>query len=245
MNNIVRNNSEVLDKARVFEEESIKSIPEGKRPSFHLSAPVGWINDPNGFSKFAGEYHLFYQYHPYDTKWGPMHWGHSKTKDFIKWEQLPAALAPDQVYDMGGCFSGSAVESDGKHILMYTGVLDKVQEDGSHLIRQTQCIAIGDGINYEKSDCNPAITSDSLPEGSNLEDFRDPKIWKEGDDFYVVVGSRHADGSGQILLYKSKDLREWTFVTILDRSENKIGRMWECPDFFNVDGNDIMIISPM
>ena len=245
MNNIVRSNSEILDKARVFEEESIKNIPDGEKPAFHLSAPIGWINDPNGFSKFSGEYHLFYQYHPYDTKWGPMHWGHNKTKDFIKWEQMPVALAPDEEYDMGGCFSGSAVESDGKHILMYTGVLDKVQEDGSHLIRQTQCIAIGDGINYEKLDCNPVITSDSLPEDSNLEDFRDPKMWKEGDDFYVVVGSRHADGSGQIVLYKSKDLREWTFVTILDRSENKIGRMWECPDFFNVDGNDIMIISPM
>jgi beta-fructofuranosidase len=244
MNNIVRNNSEILNKARVFEGESIKNIPEGERPSFHLSAPIGWINDPNGFSKFAGEYHLFYQYHPYDTKWGPMHWGHSKTKDFIQWEQLPVALAPDQEYDMGGCFSGSAVESDGKHILMYTGVLDKVEEDGTHLIRQTQCIAIGDGVDYEKLDCNPVITSYSLPEGSNLEDFRDPKIWKEGDDFYVVVGSRHADGSGQILLYKSKDLRGWTFVTILDRCENKIGRMWECPDFFNVDGKDIMIISP-
>lgn len=245
MNNIVRNNNEVLDKARIFEEEGIKNIHKEQRPSFHLSAPIGWINDPNGFSRFEDEYHVFYQYHPYDTKWGPMHWGHSKTIDFIKWEQLPISLAPDQEYDMGGCFSGSAVESEGKHILMYTGVLDKVQEDGSHLIRQTQCIAIGDGVNYEKLACNPVITSVSLPEGSNLEDFRDPKIWKEGDCFYAVIGSRHADGSGQIVLYKTKDLREWTFVTILDRSENKIGRMWECPDFFNVDGNDIMIVSPM
>lgn len=245
MNNIVRNNSEILDKVRVFEKEAIKNIPEGQKPSFHLCSPIGWINDPNGFSKFQGEYHLFYQYHPYDTKWGPMHWGHSKTKDFIKWEQLPVALAPDQEYDMGGCFSGSAVESDGKHILMYTGVLDKIQEDGTHLIRQTQCIAIGDGVDYEKLECNPVITSYSLPEGSNREDFRDPKIWKDGEDFYAVVGSRHADGSGQIILYKSKDLRGWTFVTILDRCENKIGRMWECPDFFNVDETDIMIISPM
>lgn len=104
MNNVVRNSSEILNKARVFEEESIKSIPKEQRPLFHLSSPVGWINDPNGFSKFAKEYHLFYQYYPYDTKWGPMHWGHSKTKDFIKWEQLPTALAPDQEYDMGGCF---------------------------------------------------------------------------------------------------------------------------------------------
>lgn len=244
MSDIIKGNSEILDKARVFEEEAANKISDKERPAFHLSSPVGWINDPNGFSMFKGEYHLFYQYHPYDIKWGPMHWGHSKTKDFIKWEQLPAALAPDQEYDMEGCFSGSAIEQDGKHILMYTGVLDKIQEDGSHLIRQTQCIAIGNGVDYEKLDCNPVITSYALPPGSSLEDFRDPKIWKDGDYFYVVVGSRHADGSGQILLYKSKDLHGWSFVNALDRSENKIGRMWECPDFFNLDGHDIMIISP-
>ena len=244
MGNIIRGNSEILDKARIFEEEAANNISDKERPSFHLSAPVGWINDPNGFSSFSGEYHLFYQYHPYDIKWGPMHWGHSKTKDFIKWEQLPAALAPDEEYDKGGCFSGSAIEVDGKHVLIYTGVVDKIEDDGSHLIRQTQCIAIGDGVDYEKLDCNPVITSDSLPQGSSLEDFRDPKMWKDGDYFYTVVGSRHADESGQILLYKSTDLRNWSFVTILDRSENKLGRMWECPDFFNLDGSDIMIISP-
>jgi beta-fructofuranosidase len=244
MGNIIRGNSEILNKARVFEEEAVNNISEKERPSFHLSAPIGWINDPNGFSMFNGEYHLFYQYHPYDIKWGPMHWGHSKTKDFIKWEQLPVALAPDEEYDLEGCFSGSAIELDGKHVLIYTGVVDKVEDDGSHFIRQTQCVAIGDGIDYEKLDCNPVIDSFLLPEDSNLEDFRDPKIWKEGEDFYVVVGSRHADGSGQILLYKSKDLRNWSFVSVLDRSENKLGRMWECPDFFKLDGSDIMIISP-
>lgn len=244
MDSIIRGNSEILDKARYFEKETVNNISDEERPSFHLSAPIGWINDPNGFSSFKGEYHLFYQYHPYDIKWGPMHWGHSKTKDFIKWEQLPTALAPDQEYDMGGCFSGSAVEDDGKHILMYTGVIDKVQEDGSHLIRQTQCIAIGDGLDYEKLDCNPVITSYAIPSGSSLEDFRDPKIWKDGDYFYAVIGSRHTDGSGQILLYKSQDLHGWSFVTVLDRSENELGRMWECPDFFNLDGSDIMIISP-
>ncbi|AQR94555.1 glycoside hydrolase family 32 protein [Clostridium saccharoperbutylacetonicum] len=244
MGNIIRSNSKILDKARIFEKEAANNISYKEKPSFHLSAPVGWINDPNGFSMFKGEYHLFYQYHPYDIKWGPMHWGHSKTKDFIKWEQLPTVLAPDEEYDMGGCFSGSAIELDGTHVLMYTGVVDKVEEDGSHFIRQTQCVAIGDGIDYEKLDCNPVIDSFLLPEGSKLEDFRDPKMWKDGDYFYVVVGSRHADESGQILLYKSKDLRNWSFVSVLDRSENKLGRMWECPDFFKLDGSDIMIISP-
>ena len=96
--------SDKLQQAREYEKEAMRRIPEGQKPDFHLCGPVGWINDPNGFSCFQGEYHLFFQYHPYSTKWGPMHWGHAKTKDFIRWEFLPAALAPDQDYDGQGCF---------------------------------------------------------------------------------------------------------------------------------------------
>lgn len=235
--------SEALEKARKYESEVKKEIPEGQKPSFHVSAPVGWINDPNGFSLYKGEYHLFYQYHPYRTVWGPMHWGHSKSKDFIKWEQLPCALAPDTVYDGQGCFSGSAVEQDGKHILMYTGVSAAAPEEGGG-VRQVQCIAAGDGVNYEKLECNPVITSDLLPKGSSREDFRDPKIWNEGEDFYTVVGSRSSDSSGQIALFTSKDAKKWKFVSIVDRSQNSYGKMWECPDFFEVDGSHVMITSP-
>ena len=127
---------------------------------------------------------------------------------------------------------------------MYTGVIDKSKELGERYIRQVQCIAIGDGENYEKLECNPVITDEMLPEGSSLEDFRDPKIWKDGEMFYSVVASRAKDGTGQILMYKSENLQEWEFVSVLDKSENKLGRMWECPDFFNLDGRDILIISP-
>lgn len=236
--------SKVLEEARIYEENNIKKIDEYEIPSFHISAPIGWLNDPNGFSEYKGEYHLFYQYNPYANVWGPMHWGHSKTKDFIKWEHMPIAIAPDEEYDMQGCFSGSAVEHEGKHILMYTGVVDRQREDGTHYLRQTQCIAIGDGINYKKLECNPVITSNMIPEGSSLEDFRDPKIWKDKDKFYAVIGSRSEDTSGQILLYSSQDLRKWDFVATIDRSKNEIGKMWECPDFFNIDGTDILIISP-
>ena len=237
-------NKSILEKARTYEKEFTNSIKTEERPTFHLSAPIGWINDPNGFSIFNKEYHLFYQYHPYGTYWGPMHWGHSKSEDLIKWEQLPTALAPDNEYDMAGCFSGSAIEDNGNHILMYTGVIDKSKELGERYIRQVQCIAIGDGENYEKLECNPVITDEMLPEGSSLEDFRDPKIWKDGEMFYSVVASRAKDGTGQILMYKSENLQEWEFVSVLDKSENKLGRMWECPDFFNLDGRDILIISP-
>lgn len=77
--------SEKLQIARNYEEENIKKIPEEDRPLYHVTGGIGWINDPNGFSVYQGEYHLFFQYHPFSTKWGPMHWGHVKTKDFVVW----------------------------------------------------------------------------------------------------------------------------------------------------------------
>lgn len=233
-----------LMEARAYEKETRKMVPGEQRPAFHFSVPVGWMNDPNGFSMFRGEYHLFYQYYPYATHWDSMHWGHTKSKDFIKWEYLPAALAPDQSYDNFGVFSGGAVEADGKHYLMYTGVEETVLPDGTKQIRQNQCLAVGDGMDYEKVSSNPVITADMLPEGSSREDFRDPKVWEEDGLYYAAVGSRHSDGSGQIALFSSEDLYHWNFCTILDRSGNACGRMWECPDFFPLGDRRILIISP-
>ena len=235
--------SAVLEKARVYESQ-MGEVVKGRKPAFHVTAPIGWINDPNGFSMFQKEAHLFYQYHPYSTKWGPMHWGHCKTRDFIKWEQLPCAIAPDTVYDGQGCFSGSAVEWNKKHVLMYTSVLEKDDEEGNHIIRQTQSIAIGDGINYEKAAQNPVILGDVLPKGSSLEDFRDPKIWEQNGKLYAVVGSRNEDGSGQIALFSSENALDWNFESILDRSRNRYGKMWECPDFFYLDGKNVLVTSP-
>lgn len=233
-----------LQKARNYEQEKLKQIPRETRPIYHVSSPVGWINDPNGFSEYKEEYHLFYQYHPYSMNWGPMHWGHSKTKDFIQWEQLPVALAPEEWYDAQGCFSGSAIEHNGKHILMYTSVEETDLENGEKKIRQRQAIAIGDGINYEKVKQNPVITSDLLPKGSDKVDFRDPKIWKENGKFYSVIGSRHEDTSGQIVLFSSEDAIHWEFETVLERCKNEYGSMWECPDFFPLEEKHVLIASP-
>ena len=236
--------SKMLQKARDFEKKYLPyTISE--QPGFHVTGGIGWINDPNGFAPYKGEYHLFFQYYPYDTKWGPMHWGHVKTRDFIHWDRLPAALAPDMDYDRDGCFSGSAVElPDGRHLLMYTGVRDIRRRNGRIESFQTQCLAVGDGIDYEKLAENPVITADMLPEGGSEHDFRDPKVWRDGERYYAVIGNRSSDGSGDILLYESADARSWKYVSVLSSCHNQYGRMWECPDFFPLDGKDVLLVSP-
>lgn len=239
--------SEVLQKARDFEAHYGPHIPEAERPAFHATPTIGWMNDPNGFSFYKGVCHLFYQYHPYSNEWGPMHWGHLTTRDFLHWERLPAALAPDREYDAAGCFSGSAAElSDGRQLLMYTGVRRDRDEEGFIRDVQTQCIALGDGVNYEKCDLNPVLSGPDLPPGGSTVDFRDPKIWQEPDGtFYAVIGNRTDDDSGAILLYQSKDEgKSWTFVRTLDACHNQYGKMWECPDFFPLDGRQVILTSP-
>ena len=237
--------SEMLKKARAYEAEKAAQTDKNTRPLFHISAPAGWINDPNGFSVYDGKIHLFYQYYPYAREWGPMHWGHSVTTDMISWEQLPAALAPDQDYDRIGCFSGSAIEADNKHVLVYTGVTKITLPDGREEERQNQCIAFGDGRDYVKYENNPVVTGEMLPENCSRIDFRDPKIWKEEDTYYLIVGSKDNRQIGQVVLCSSKDLKEWKFETVLAaNSTGKVGTMWECPDFFPLSGKQVLLISP-
>lgn len=238
--------SQILREARRYEEVSEKLIKKEERPGFHLSARTGWMNDPNGFSYYGGKYHMFYQYYPYESKWGPMHWGHAVSEDLLKWEYLPAALAPDEMYDGNGCFSGSAITlPDGRHLLMYTGVSKEYVTDDKHRDVQTQCIAVGNGIDYEKYEQNPVLGESDLPEGASRFDFRDPKLWREEDGTYCcVIGNRPADGSGQILLYTSLDGFQWNFKKVLASNYNRFGKMWECPDFFQLDGKWVLLTSP-
>ncbi|MBQ6734399.1 MAG: glycoside hydrolase family 32 protein [Lachnospiraceae bacterium] len=237
---------DALREAREFETAYLPFITDEERPAFHLTGGIGWINDPNGFAPYGGAYHLFYQYHPYANHWGPMHWGHAKTTDFIRWERLPVALAPDTKADRDGCFSGSALElADGRHLLVYTGVRRKRLKDGESVDSQAQCVAFGDGTEYVKYEGNPVLDEADLPEGGSGRDFRDPKVWMEEDGtLCMVVGNRASDGSGRILLYESRDALHWSFVTILDASENVYGRMWECPDFFPLGEKQILMVSP-
>ncbi|MCI8918666.1 MAG: glycoside hydrolase family 32 protein [Eubacterium sp.] len=238
--------SQTLREARKYEDMVEKTIQKKERPNFHLCARVGWLNDPNGFSYYKEKYHMFYQYYPYESKWGPMHWGHAVSGDFLHWEYLPAALAPDEFYDKDGCFSGSAAAlPDGRHLLMYTGVLKERQKNGEFREVQTQCLAVGDGIDYEKYEQNPVLDEKDLPDEGSRFDFRDPKIWQKKDGSYAcVIGNRQTGGSGQILLYTSPDGFRWNYKKVLAANNDRYGRMWECPDFFELDGKWVLLASP-
>ena len=239
--------SQTLRDARRYEEAMAQNITDQERPEFHLSPRVGWMNDPNGFSYYKDKFHLYYQYYPYDSQWGPMHWGHVVSDDLLHWEYLPSAIAPDMPYDYVGCFSGSAIElPDGKQLFMYTGVRKEVQPGGGVRDIQTQCLATGDGTDYEKDPRNPILTVEDMPENSSPFDFRDPKMWKCEDGSYrcVTVNDR-ADGTGgRILLYRSEDGYDWKFESIMLSNDGRFGKMWECPDFFTLDGKDVVLVSP-
>ena len=235
--------SEFLKKARNYESDADKEFDADNRPLFHLSSRTGWMNDPNGFSFYNGEYHLFYQYHPYNTKWGPMHWGHCTTKDFVHWRYLPAALAPDTAHDDKGCFSGSAIEKDGRHFLLYTGVHGSAAGSRTGVF-QEQCLAVGNGSDYEKYGDGPVITTQMIPDGFSEKDFRDPKVFFEKGIYYCAVGARAADGSGAVLLYRSKDLINWSYSHVIAACRGQYGTMWECPDYFVLDNKRVMLVSP-
>lgn len=238
--------SQALIKANQYIIDNESKINPRYRLTYHAMSRYNWANDPNGVIWYNGAFHLFYQHNPYAANWGPMHWGHQTTTDFIKWDHLPVALAPDKTYDKDlGAFSGSAIEKDGKLYLMYTSVSNGLQQ---------QAIAYSEdgGLTFQKDRNNPVITVLDLPSNANSSDFRDPKVFKHDDTYYVIIGGK-TNGVGQLLLYKSIDLVYFEYVGELLNNNNPsqtgyhrlTGGIYECPDFMIVDGKQILIASPM
>ncbi|MGE6300663.1 glycoside hydrolase family 32 protein [Serratia liquefaciens] len=207
-------------------------------PQFHLAAAAGWINDPNGLVYINGVYHAFYQHHPYDQNWGPMHWGHATSRDLAHWQHQPIALAPGESYDKGGCFSGCAVDDNGVLTLLYTGHVWLGKEGDDDQVCEVQCLATSeDGVNFVKH--GPVLLP---PEG--IQHFRDPKVWRAADRWWMVVGAKE-NGLGQARLYRSNDLRDWQFDRVLAGAQSPHqGYMWECPDFFPLGEKQVLLFSP-
>ncbi len=229
---------DLLTKARAYVAEN--TIANDKKCEVHLTPETGWLNDPNGFSYFNGKYHMFYQFFPYAPAWNRMHWGHAVSDDCIKWQYEKVALAPLYPIKIGkACYSGSAIEHDGKHYLMFT-------QNG---IGQRQCLAYSaDGVDYKRV-LKPVIDKKDLPEFATIGNFRDPKVWKKDDKFYVLLGAMTKGKMAKcnVLLFSSTNLYDWNYVGALfepDFCNKYFDDMAECPDFFNIDGKDVVLVSP-
>ncbi|MCT8137618.1 sucrose-6-phosphate hydrolase [Anaerobacillus sp. CMMVII] len=234
-------------KDRELRERAYESVEKYKetvnkdpyRLHYHIMPPVGLLNDPNGFIHWNGRYHLFYQWMPFKTGHGAKFWGHVSTEDFINWREEEIALTPSEWYEKNGCYSGSAIEHDGKMYIFYTG---NVKDENGN--RETyQCLGISeDGVNVEKK--GPVV---ELPEGYTPH-FRDPKVWKQDDQFYMVVGAQTLDKKGAVALFSSDNLTAWSYEGDLAGGGKgplkDFGYMFECPDLFSLGEKDMLIISP-
>lgn len=228
-----------------------------KKDVIHLKSPGNWINDPNGFIYYKGMYHLFYQYFPYAPVWGTMHWGHAVSPDLVHWEHQGIALFPTRYEDQNGCFSGSALEKDGRLYLFYTGVhYIKPDPENIHVCmddqyESSQLVLISeDGKQFDNFNGKhlliPVIRDSAQGDPVHT---RDPKVWRGKDAFYMVLGSTMDSQetnrkTGRLLVYKSTDLMDWKFISSASKPDG-FGWMWECPDYFETPGGGVLVFSPM
>ncbi|GAA0286742.1 beta-fructofuranosidase [Gracilibacillus halotolerans] len=200
-------------------------------PLYHVASPVGLINDPNGWIQWKGTYHLFFQWNPFENSHGAKFWGHVTSTDLVHWKEESPALAPSESYEKDGCYSGSAIAIDDKLYLFYTGNVKNDDQRESY-----QCIAVSqDGHQFRK--LGNVL---DVPEGYTAH-FRDPKVWKENDVYYMVMGAQTLEEKGCVLLFQSKNLHQWENLGVL---ADGFGYMWECPDFFSLQGKDVLLFSP-
>ena len=200
------------------------------RPVYHHTPLYGWMNDANGLVYKDGEYHLYFQYNPYGSKWGNMHWGHSVSKDLVHWEHLAPAIARDT---LGHIFSGSSIVDQenvagygvGSILVFYTSASDK---NG-----QIQCLAFSkdNGRTFTKYEKNPILCP-----ADGLRDFRDPKVFRyEPEDKWVMIVS----ADKEMRFYDSKNLKDWNYMSSFGEGYGVQPCQFECPDMVElpVDGN--------
>ena len=194
-------------------------IEEKYRPLYHHTPKRGWMNDPNGMFYKDGVWHLFYQYNPYGSMWGNMHWGHSSSADLVHWKDEGVALAPDA---WGTMFSGSCVTDNGNIVAMYT--TSRPTPFGGDV--QAQCIAFSkdNGKTFRKYEGNPVLTAEE-------KDFRDPRpFWNEDIkawNLILAVGQ-------EMRIYSSPDLKKWKYESSFGKEYGCHGGVWECPDLFPI-----------
>lgn len=226
------------DNSEYYSKEDV-TFNETYRPQYHFTPDSMWMNDPNGLVFFDDEYHLFYQYHPKSTVWGPMHWGHAVSENLVDWYDKDIALYPDS---LGYIFSGSCVVDwqntsgfgvNGKPpmIAIFTHH-DMAKEKVQAIDFQYQSIAysLDRGKSWTKYKGNPVVKN------PGIKDFRDPKVfwYEEGKKWVMVFAAKD-----KVLFYDSPDLINWKATGSFGIKNDT--RLWECPDLFRikVEGKDM------
>ncbi len=221
---------------------------ESARPQLRFSPFKGWMNDPNGLCLVDGVYHLFYQFHPPSADWGPMHWGHATSRDLVRWTHQPVFLHPEQdlwsLRASGGAFSGSAVRGEtGDLSFFHTERLAADDPFTGYREIQKRVFPAEGFIGPREA----RVVLDRAPPTTS-HDFRDPKVWKHGDDgTYRMILGAETDGDPSVLLYASPDGDDWHHEGVLYRAPAHFAahgaRSIECPDLFELDGRWVLIMS--
>lgn len=198
------------------------------RPIYHHTPSYGWMNDANGMVYKDGEYHLYFQYNPYGSKWGNMHWGHAVSTDLMHWKELQPAIARDT---LGHIFSGSSVVDYGNTAGYGKGAIIALYTSASDKNGQIQCMAYStdNGRTFTKYDGNPILRP-----FDGIKDFRDPKVfWHEpAKAWYMIVSA-----DKEMRFYKSDDLKRWTYISSFGRGYGMQPCQYECPDFVQLPVN--------
>lgn len=214
------------------------------REKLHLMPPVGWLNDPNGLCQFNGVYHAFFQYSPFNAQGGVKMWGHYTSDNMIDWEYQGVMLYPDQPFDCSGVYSGSAFIEDGEMYLYYTGNVKLEDRDDYDYINtgreaNTVLVTSRDGKHFSRK--KELMRNTDYPADLTLH-VRDPKVWKQDGTYYMIQGARTKSDVGQALIFRSEDRLNWEICSRVE-TEEPFGYMWECPDYFEVDGVKILSAS--
>lgn len=216
-------------------------------PSFHLAPEAFAMGHPNAFVEFNDTYKLFYMHKLPQGQSEKAVWSQAYSTDLVNWKPLKTAVSPSETYDKDGVFAGSAIVDEGLLYLMYTG-LSKSVLNGKTEQHETQNLSMSkDGVNFGKSANNPVIRT--APHFSYLEfasdSFRDPFVWKKEDRFYALVGAQYEKTKdGAVLLFKSKDLRNWVCINVTALGQKQeMGNIWEVPSLIHIDNDDVLSIS--
>ena len=204
-----------------------------QRPQYHGLPSRAWTNEPHGLIHWGGQYHLFYQKNANGPYWGNINWGHMTSPDLYSWSEQLVALSPEPGPDCQGCWSGSVIDFNGKLAILYTG---------GNGTRASICLATSDdGIHFIKSASNPVIAQP--PDHPGIVEFRDPHVWREGDLFYLLIGSGIKGVGGTALLYESTDLVHWKYCKpLLVGDRESSGVFWEMPVFFRAGSEHVLIV---